>query len=181
MQKQLIRSGISAYRKRLSPQILSELSQKICDRLTLTEIFQNAQCIAMYYDMDDEVQTSGFIEEWSDKKRIALPVIHGNNINFYAFTGRENLTKGIFEIQEPMSGDLIPPEDIDLFIIPGVAFDRDCNRLGRGKGFYDRYLADTNKPMIGICFGFQLIDTIPTENHDIKMTMIITEKETLKH
>ena len=179
MQKQLIRSDISAHKKRLSSQVLSELSQKICYRLVQTEVFQNAKCIAMYYGMDDEVQTSGFIEEWSDKKRIALPVIHGNDINFHAFTGAENLTKGIFEIQEPMSGDLIPHEDIDLFIIPGVAFDRNCNRLGRGKGYYDRYLTGISKPTIGICFDFQLIDTIPAETHDIKMAMIITEKESI--
>ena len=176
MNKQLIRTNISTLNKNFSTQILSELSQKICDCLAQTDVFQNAQCIAMYYGMKDEVQTSGLITEWGFKKKIALPVISGNDINFHAFTGKENLNKGVFEIQEPTSGDIIPPEDIDLFIVPGVAFDRDCNRLGRGKGYYDRYLTGINKPMIGVCFDFQLIDSIPAEDHDVKMTMVITEK-----
>ena len=176
MQKQLIRTTISECKKNFSTQILSELSQKICDSLIKTDVFQNAQCIAIYYGLKDEVQTSVFIEEWCDKKRITLPVVQGNDISFHAFTGKENLNKGVFEIPEPTSGDIIPTEDIDLFIVPGVAFDRDCNRLGRGKGFYDRYLTGINKPMIGICFDFQLIDSIPAEKHDIKMTMVITEK-----
>ena len=176
MNKQLIRTNISALKKNYSTQILFELSQKICDRLAQTDVFQKAHCIALYFGMKDEVQTSSLIEEWSGKKIIALPVVHGNDINFHTFTGKENLNKGIFEIPEPTSGDIISPEDIDLFIVPGVAFDRNCNRLGRGKGYYDRYLKGINKPIIGICFDFQLIDTIPAENHDVKMTMVITEK-----
>ena len=160
--------------------MLSELSEKICDRLAKTDAFKNAQCIAIYWGLKDEVQTSGIIEEWCNKKRIALPVIHGNDICFHAFTGKENMKKGVFEIQEPTSVDTIPHDNIDLFIVPGVAFDRNCNRIGRGKGYYDRYLTGINKPMIGICFDFQLIDSIPTEKHDVKMTMVITEKETLK-
>ena len=180
MNKQLIRANISACKKNFSSQTISELSQNICDRLARTDVFQNARCIAFYFGLKDEVQTSVLIEEWSDKKRIALPVISGNDINFHAFTGKEKLHKGVFDIQEPTSTDIIPPEDIDVFIIPGVAFDRNGNRLGRGKGYYDRYLTCINKPIIGICFDFQLIDSIPTENHDVKMSMVITEKEILK-
>ena len=176
MQKQLIRAIISESKKNFSSQILSELSEKICNRLVKTDAFKNAQCIAIYWGLKDEVQTSGIIEEWCNKKRIVLPVIHGNDICFHAFTGKEKLKKGVYEIQEPTSGDTIPHDNIDLFIVPGVAFDRNCNRLGRGKGYYDRYLTGINKPMIGICFDFQLIDSIPTEKHDVKMTMVITEK-----
>ena len=180
MNKHLIRANISAHKKNFSTQILSELSPIICDRLAKTNIFQKAQCIALYFGMEDEVQTSVLIEEWSGKKIIALPVVHDNDINFHAFTGKEYLNKGVFDIQEPTSTDIIPPEDIDAYIVPGVAFDRNGNRLGRGKGYYDRYLTGINKPIIGICFDFQLIDSIPTENHDVKMSMIITEKEILK-
>ena len=180
MNKKNIRANISALKKNYSTQILSELSQKICDRLAQTSLFQNAHCIAMYYGLKDEVQTTFFIEDWSDKKKIVLPVIHDNDIHFYTYTGKENLSKGAFEIQEPASAVLVPPEEIDLFIVPGVAFDRYCNRLGRGKGYYDRYLTGLIKPVIGLCFDFQLLDTIPAENHDVKMTMVITEHRKLK-
>ena len=172
--KQLIRKDISAHKKELSEQSIADLSQKICNRLVQTEVFQKADCIALYYAMDDEVRTSEIIEQWHEKKIIALPVIDGENINFHAYTGNDFLSKSALGIPEPASGKMIPPEKIDLFIVPGVAFDNCCNRLGRGKGYYDRYLSGITKPTIGICFGFQLTDCIPTEKHDIKMTMVIS-------
>ena len=74
---------------------------------------------------------------------------------------------------------VLPEEDIDLVIVPGVAFDRQHNRLGRGKGFYDRLLSTLSAPKIGICYSFQLKEHIPTEPFDKKMDLILTEKETL--
>ena len=67
--------------------------------------------------------------------------------------------------------------NIDLIIVPGVIFDREKNRLGYGKGYYDRYLSNKDIYKIGICFSDQVIDLLPSESHDIKMNIIITEKE----
>ena len=174
-EKQLIRQKIATYKKSLANNTTAYLSQKICCNLIETEMFQNAGCIALYYAMDDEVQTSGLIEEWYKEKTIALPVISGNAIIFHKYMGKEKLSAGALNIPEPIDTEQIPSEKIDLFIVPGVAFDRECSRMGRGKGYYDRYLSGINKPAIGICFGFQLLDHIPTEVHDIKMNMVITE------
>lgn len=115
------------------------------------------------------------MNEYRLKKNIILPVVSQQNMSFYPFTGKENLTKGAFGIMEPISRDIVPPESIDLFIVPGVAFDFDYNRLGRGKGYYDRFLSDIDKPVIGLCFDYQLIASIPHEAHDKKMTLIIAE------
>ena len=177
--KQLIRKDITALKKNLSEEITIKLSQKICTRLEGTDMFQKADCIALYYATGDEVQTSVLIEKWYGKKKIVLPVISSENIHFHTFTGKENLSVNSRSILEPISTEEILPKNIDLFIVPGVAFDRKGNRLGRGKGFYDRYLADVTKTMIGICFDFQLIDFVPAEEHDIKMDMIITENFTV--
>lgn len=177
--KQLIRRNISEHKKTLSGQIITELSKKICDRVIQTEAFQKANCVALYYAMNDEVCTSGIIDDWHKKKTIALPVTSGENINFYEYTKNKHLEKGAFGIPEPVPEKIIQRESIDLFIVPGVAFDRNRNRLGRGKGYYDRYLSGTSKPIIGIGFDFQLIDSVPTEKHDIKMTMVITENVTV--
>ena len=151
----------------------------ICNRLIQTVLFQEAIHIALYCALNNEVNTSELIENYYCKKKIVLPVITGENMHFYHYSGSENLKKGAFGILEPVSRDLVPPEDIDLFIIPGVAFDYHCNRIGRGKGYYDRYLADINKPTIGLCFDFQLINSIPHEPHDKKMTLILTETTTI--
>ena len=177
--KRLIRKDIAARKKKIPEDIAIKLSRKICDSIVQTELFQNAGCVALYYAMDDEVQTSELIEKWYEKKKIVLPVISGENINFHTYKGKDFLNTGALCISEPVSTELIPPEEIDLFIVPGIAFDREHNRLGRGKGYYDRYLAGINKPMIGICFDFQLIDSVPAEKHDIRMDTIITENQTI--
>ncbi|MDR0573053.1 MAG: 5-formyltetrahydrofolate cyclo-ligase [Tannerella sp.] len=177
--KQFIREKVAERKKYLSGKTIADLSRKIGDRLVQTDAFQKAKCIALYYAMEDEVQTSGLIEEWFATKKIVLPVISGETIDFFTYTGKNNLMKGIWGISEPVSTELISPEDIDLFIIPGIAFDHKCNRMGRGKGYYDRYLAGINKPTIGLCFDFQLFEQIPAEIHDKKMMLVITENATV--
>ena len=157
------------------------LSGMICDRLQQTLLFREANCIALYCSTGNEVRTSELLDKYFSGnkyrtgKDFALPVIFGENMHFYPYTGKQNLKKGPFGILEPVSRELIPPDNIDLFIIPGVAFDLACNRLGRGKGYYDRYLSDINTPVIGLCFDYQLIDSIPCEAHDKKMTVVLTE------
>ena len=94
------------------------------------------------------------------------------------YAGKESLKTGVFGILEPSEDcEAVPESEIDLIIVPGVAFDRQLNRMGRGKGYYDRLLSTLQAPKIGICFDFQLQDTVPTESFDKKMDMIITEKE----
>ena len=177
--KHSIRKDIAIRKKLLSEETATIHSRKICNRLEQSDIFQKAGCIALYHAMNDEVRTSELIEEWHKKKTIVLPVISGDNINFHVYKGIDKITTGVSGIMEPTGTEQVCIEKIDLFIVPGVAFDRQCNRMGRGKGYYDRYLSDSNKPTIGICFDFQLFEQIPTEGHDIKMDMIITENVTL--
>ncbi|MDR2773911.1 MAG: 5-formyltetrahydrofolate cyclo-ligase [Tannerella sp.] len=205
-EKQFIRNEINRLKQSLPYKTAASLSEKICRRLIQTEAFQKAHCIALYYSIPGEVRTIALIEEWYKKKIIVLPVVSGNHMNFYPYTGKEHMITGSLNIPEPkmpetdiletdipetdipetklsgtppgpgnMPAKLIPAENIDLFIVPGIAFDRECNRLGRGKGFYDTFLSGTNKPAIGLCFGFQLKEHIPAEAHDRKMTMVITE------
>jgi len=188
-QKQKIRDNYLKDRC-LSDKMANLLSGMICDRLTQTLLFREAKCIALYCAKGNEVRTYELMDKYVidhesgmflqlNKKFIVLPVISGNNMHFYPYTGNKNLHEGAFGIMEPVSRDLVPPEDIDLFIVPGVAFDLACNRLGRGKGYYDRYLSGIDKPAIGLCYDFQLIDSIPCEPHDKKMTFIITETATV--
>ena len=174
-EKQLIRKYISTEKKSLTNDTTAYLSKKICCNLIKTEEFQRADCIALYNAMQDEVQTSEIIEKWYKKKNIVLPVISDQHLFFHKYKGKDNMFSGVFGIQEPVNTEHIPAEKIDLFVVPGIAFDRNGNRLGRGKGFYDRYLSGIDKPAIGICFGFQLLEYLPFEKHDIKMNTVITE------
>jgi 5-formyltetrahydrofolate cyclo-ligase len=174
-EKQLVRNEINRLKQSLPDETAAYLSEMICRRLTGTEVFQNARCIALYYSVKGEVQTIALIEEWYKKKRIVLPIVSGDVMDFCLFTGKANRVSGALNIPEPDASEKIPAEKIDLFIMPGIAFDRECNRMGRGKGYYDRFLSGTDKPAIGLCFGFQLKERIPVEEHDRKMTMVITE------
>lgn len=158
--------------------ILQERSDKIMQRLEETSLFGQASCIALYHAIPGEVQTADFIEKWFRKKKILLPVIEGDDLRLLLYTGKSSLKSGVFGILEPEKGaETVPDEEIDLIIVPGVAFDRQRNRLGRGKGYYDRLLATLKVPKIGICFDFQLQETIPVEPFDKKMDRVITENE----
>ena len=174
-EKKLVRQEIIKLKQSLSDEKAAYLSQKICCRLIQTEAFQKAECVALNHTIKGEVQTTPLIEEWYKKKKIVLPVVSGKELRFYPYTGKDNMSVGAFGIWEPLPSEAIVTEEIDLFVIPGIAFDYTCNRMGRGGGFYDRFLSTTKKPVIGLCFGFQLKEHIPVEEHDKKMTMVIAE------
>ena len=155
-----------------------DLSEKILKLLEETELFRQASCIALYNAIPEEVQTAAFLEKWFVKKRLLLPLVVGDDLRLLPYKGIDSLKPGAFGILEPVDQETtIPEADIDLIIVPGVAFDRQLNRMGRGKGYYDRLLSTLQAPKIGICFDFQLQEMIPVEPFDKKMDMIITEKE----
>ena len=136
--------------------------------------FQAAQTVLMYYSLPDEVDTHAFIEKWCQKKRILLPVVVGNELELRVFSSIEELKTGSFGIAEP-TGDLFTYyQTIDLAVVPGMAFDKKGNRLGRGKGYYDRLLPKLpNVFKVGVCFPYQLVDQVPTEATDIRMDAVI--------
>lgn len=157
---------------------LLDFSEMILKRLEETELFRQASCIALYYSIPGEVQTADFLEKWFDKKQLLLPLVVGDDLRLLPYKGKETLRPGAFGIPEPADQKpTVFESEIDLIIVPGVAFDRQLNRMGRGKGYYDRLLATLQIPKIGICYDFQLQDTVPVEPFDKKMDLIITEKE----
>lgn len=155
-----------------------DFSEKILKRLEETELFRQASCIALYHAIPGEVQTAGFIEKWFDKKQLLLPLVIGDDLRLLPYEGYDSLIPGAFGILEPTNTETTVPEsDVDLIIVPGVAFDCQLNRMGRGKGYYDRLLSTLQAPKIGICFDFQLQESIPVESFDKKMDMVITENK----
>ena len=178
MDKKELRQFIRNEKRQYSSSLLEELSLSVLSRLNGNEHLQRAETILMYYSLPDEVNTHVYIDQLLEQgKKILLPkVIDGENMVIREYTGKHDLKEGAFHIMEPI-GSLFPEEryqEIDLAIIPGMAFDAKRNRLGRGKGYYDRFLQKIPQVYkIGICFPFQLIDKIPTEETDIKMDDIM--------
>lgn len=130
----------------------------------------------LYHSLPDEVDTHRFVEKWSAQKRVLLPQVVGDDLCLRCYTSAADMAVGAYGILEPV-GELFTDYDaISLVVVPGVAFDAAGNRLGRGKGYYDRLLPRlTAAYKIGICFPFQLVDCVPAEPFDIRMDEIISQ------
>ncbi|NDV68174.1 5-formyltetrahydrofolate cyclo-ligase [Dysgonomonas sp. 25] len=175
-EKQQLRKKISKLKEGYTDACLLELSGNIISRLEVFEPFVSASRIFIYNNMPKEVATSGFIKKWIDKKEFYLPVTDKNTMFLRKYTSDSVMTKSAYGIWEPEGENISDISGIDLIIVPGVAFDKKMNRLGYGKGYYDRFLPETTAPKVGLCFGFQLFDSIPNSAWDVKMNYIITEK-----
>ena len=133
-----IRSAIKALKKQHSKEELLAQSDIILHKLEQHPDFLQAQKIMLYSSLPDEVQTQAFIEKWRLQKRIILPTVVGDDIIPVELAADTDFAVGDFNILEPQNEAYAG--DFDLIIVPGVAFDRQGNRLGRGKGYYDRFL-----------------------------------------
>lgn len=179
-QKQALRKSMANEKKKYGRETLESLSLLALNKLETSGFFRNAHCIAFYHAIPGEVQTDAFIEKWKDKKRILLPTIIGDDLKLVTYTGKESLSTGTFGILEPAKdAPEVPPREVELIVVPGIAFDRTGNRMGRGKGYYDRLLTQISAPKAGLCFDFQLVDKVPTEAFDRPMDLIITDREVI--
>ncbi len=179
MNKQELREKYLLLRKNVIDK--EKKSLIIMKKIIENTLYQQAQTIALYKNLPSEVDTNELIKKClEDGKVVALPRVTGDDLIFYQVEKEETFTKSSFGILEPTedSRNVIKPEDIDLIIVPGVCFDLEHNRLGFGKGFYDRYLNGLSIPSIAICFDEQILenDLIPTNENDMKIALIITDK-----
>lgn len=153
-------------------------ASRVFERLESSAAFQMAEKILLYHSLPDELDTRRFLSKWKDLKKFFLPRVNGVNLELLPYD-ETSLEIGSFYIEEPTGDDIHPVEEIEVIIVPGVAFDRKGRRLGRGKGFYDRLLETAKATKIGIGYEFQLVDELPSEPHDIPMDMVITEYSTI--
>lgn len=179
-QKQQLRKEFISIRNNIKNK--DEKSNLIFEKVKLAEEYRTAQVIAMYKSLPSEVDTTELIKYSLDiGKMVALPKIEDDEINFYKIDSlNKAFVKSEFGVEEPISNvkNYINKKEIDLVIVPGLCFDRENNRLGFGKGFYDKFLAGVKAKTFGICFEEQILSdgVLPIEKYDIKMKKIITDK-----
>ncbi len=172
MTKQELRKQIRLLKKQYSTEQLLEKSQAICAHLEECPEFQMAGTVMLYSALPDEVQTQALLEKWCRTKRIILPTVVGDDIVPVELTEDTAFVVGDFNILEPQNEPYTG--SFDLMVVPGMAFDHDGNRLGRGRGYYDRFLSKhLSVPRIGICFDFQRVPSVPVEPTDIRMNRVI--------
>ena len=137
--------------------------------------FQEAETVLLYHSLNDEVDTHDFIRLWSGRKRILLPVVKGDELELRVYTSPQAMGTGAYGIEEPAGEAFTDYASIGFIAVPGVAFDRQGHRLGRGKGYYDRLLPHIPSAYkAGICFPYQIVESVPTGPFDICMNGIIT-------
>ena len=177
MIKDSLRKYIRAQKSQYDVAQLEAMSIEITNRVLALASWQEAGTLLLYYPLADEVDVRPLIKNAYDNgKKVLLPVVKGEELKLHLYQGESSLSEGAFGIMEP-TGPLFSEEnysEIQLAIIPGMAFDTAGHRLGRGKGYYDRLLPKlTNARLQGICFPFQLLDEVPTEAHDIKVQEVV--------
>ena len=155
-------------------------SAEILAALEAHPAFRAASTILLYHSLPDEVDTHSFIRKWSAKKQILLPVVTGDDLELRVYTGPGDLATGAYGIEEPTGALFTAYDAIDFIVVPGVAFDRNGNRLGRGKGYYDKLLPLLHSYNIGICYNFQVSEKLPVEPFARRMDEVWTENGILK-
>lgn len=166
-------------RKALSPDLYMEKSKKIRTKLESLPEFKNAKKIMAYVSMPDEADTHEFIKDCFKKGlTVYIPKIDRNELKIMPVQKWEVLEPGTYSILEPQmkqTANETDPNELDLILVPGLAFDRCGHRVGHGKGFYDRILKKTKAYKIGLAFSEQIVDEIQVEDHDIPMDLLITD------
>lgn len=176
-EKKCLRRAIKERKRLTAKDEKLRQSSLIFSAIERSEVFTQAKVLLLYWSMDDEVATHDFILKWYKLKTILLPCVKGDDLILRRFDGMETMTEGEqFAILEPTGEIFSDYSQIDLMIIPGVAFDRAMHRMGRGRGFYDRLLSVTDAKKAGVCFDFQLVESVPVEEFDVKMDFVVSDK-----
>lgn len=167
-------------RRILSAESAASAAGQTCHLIKDWDLFRQAKIVLLYHSLPDELPTFQMLEEFCPSKKILLPVVTGENMELRFYEGKDSLRVGAYSILEPAGDPFTEYDAIDLCLIPGVAFDKEGTRLGRGKGYYDRLLPSIKAPKAGLCYECQLVDCIPSEPHDIRMDYLITEERFLQ-
>lgn len=178
--KSEIRSAAKAGVRALSATQKAAASASIFECVMRIEQVREASTVALFSSLPDEPQTASVIAKLAATKRVVLPRVDGDEMEFYSYVPSAEgasgaLAKGAFGIDEPQGDERVDPAEIDVVIVPGVAFTREGVRCGRGRGYYDKYLssADFRGFKIGVCYECQLFAELPAEPHDVRMDMIV--------
>lgn len=178
-EKENIRSKVKARKSMLSAEERLNEAEAVFDLLEKTAAFMLSDNILMYHSLPDELPTHRFIDKWHSRKKFFLPRVNGVNLDILPYE-KSRLHLGAFNIEEPEGDDPADISDVELIVVPGVAYDRRGNRVGRGKGYYDRLLHDSDAVKIGVAFACQLFDEIDAEPFDVPVDYVITSGGLIK-
>jgi 5-formyltetrahydrofolate cyclo-ligase len=182
MPKRTLRAATLARRRELTPRQVSSQSLTLQERFLELPEFQRSVMLALYAPIHHEVETAAVAgEALSTGRTLLYPAVEGNDLQFRRVAALSELAPGRYGIPEP-KGESCNPDDADLIVVPGVAFDLFGRRIGYGKGFYDKSLhrLEGRGKLVGFCYDFQLFEEIVGEPHDVTMDLIVTEMRVVR-
>ena len=181
--KEILRKQIKEKRRKQTKEEQRKKSKEIKEKLFSLKEYKDAKTVLFYISYNGEVFTHEMIKEALKNKKVVVPISNKEKqtLGLSVLESWSDLEISSYDILEPKKECIknVSIDDIDLIVVPGVAFDRNGNRMGHGKGYYDKLLSTTKATTIGLCFGFQLVEKIPTEPHDKPVNILITEKKLL--
>ena len=185
-EKKQLRKKMLALRDRLTRKQVGTASRACLENILSFPFFKDHEWIYFFLAFNKEIDTLSMMEAFRNAgKRLAVPRVEGKEMHFYEIRSLDDCRPGAMGILEPYKevsshGNLLRVTEPGLMLMPGLAFDKDRNRLGYGGGFYDRYLCGhEGLRTVGICYDFQIIDHVPAESHDLRPEALISDRRIL--
>lgn len=185
-QKDALRTTMKQIRDSIPEEQRAQESKALLDIVTQTELYENAKWILSYVSFGSEVDTRELLKRaLKDGKRVYVPAVQEKHMDFFQLENLDALKPGTMGIPEPEADPArVFPYDLHLsldkaeecvFLVPGIAFDRKCHRLGFGGGYYDRYLDGFHKKMtVGLSYTEQIVDSVPVGEKDVSLDLVVT-------
>lgn len=173
-EKSRMRELLSQKRRMLTVEMVRESSDQVVALIEQLPAFQAAQTVLIYYPTRNEIDVLSLIKKYKRTKTFLFPVVKGRSMDACPYEGNEKMHRGKYNIPEPTTAP--HAGKIDLTIVPGLAFDAKGNRLGRGGGYYDRFISATKSQslLVGVGYDFQMVDSVPTNLFDKHMNYVVS-------
>lgn len=175
MDKKELRRMIREKKRAMTAAQIETASARLAELFYETDYYKNASVIYGYLPYNQEVRTTAILAQaLRDGKRVAVPKVYGDTMRFIYLDDLSKVETGYSGIPEPVEDGPVAENENALVLMPGLAFDKNGNRMGYGGGFYDKFLAEEpNHPTVALCYGFQMVDTIPSEEYDIPVDYVL--------
>lgn len=179
MDKTALRRSIQAQKRAMTQEQIQSASEDLGAQFAACEVYKQAKTIYGYLPYNQEVRTVPMLERaLCEGKRVAVPKVYGDEMKFIYLTDLSQVDTGYAGIPEPIVDGPVADDPTALVLMPGLAFDPQGHRIGYGGGFYDKFLAlEPNHPTVALCYGFQMLDALETQAHDIPVDLVLWSKK----
>ena len=175
MDKKELRKKIREQKRAMTEEQIVSASARLGELFLACPQYQAAKTIYGYLPYNHEVRTVPMLEQaMRVGKRVAVPKGYGDEMRFIYLEDLSQVEKGYANIPEPIADDPVADDPTALVLMPGMAFTTDGKRMGYGGGFYDKFLAaEPNHPTVALCYAFQMVEDLPTEDYDIPVDCVL--------